>query len=811
MRISVVIPSRNRCEELLRSIERLRAVIGDDPGVEIIVVLNGCVDRSAQALAVLAETGGLQVLDLSAGNAASARNAGADVARGGLLIFLDDDMDVGPHFLSAHEAGHAGRADRVVLGYAEPSIDGLGWYDQGKRAWWNDHYTELAEAGHRFDYSDLLSGNVSIGRELFLAVGRFDEVFDCREDYELGYRLQQHKVQFVFAPQAQSLHRDARRHAEAFDRAKREGQADVQLAARHPALSSLARRRPTSRKFGLVRRLLGERRLWAVLAGALVLFEQLRLRAAWLRLDRAARAYAYARGQRFAREGLTSPGAAAAPAAPAVYDLSEGYGSIQARLDLERPDAAGFRFGWREVFSAPAQPGAEPLAGRHLARLLEQHIDAVVHAEAASRLAPMLTAPALARSQTAAVAVGELNLAVGELNLADPYPAARPVCANRPFRWLVRRGQRPLGWIWSQPCLGRPVDLRSLVADQLGYALVRDEVARRLEAPSEAPCPPISVVICTRDRLGTLKRCLAAVAALDYPKFEIVVVDNAPSNDDTEQYVRGLKNVRYVREPTPGLDWARNRGAATARYDIIAYTDDDTRVDAMWLRGLARAFRQPEVDVVTGLVAPMALDTPAQLYFEDVYGGMGKGMSPRWFRGRELSPAGKLWASACGVGANMAVRRRAFAKVGTFDTALDVGTASRGGGDIEFFHRVLAADGTLVYEPTALVWHEHRQDFPRLQAQLRDNGSGFACYLLTCAARRSVSPAAVLRFAVWNWGARWLLRNLIKPGRHDRRLVVAEIHGAVLGLRRYGLARREAARLTQAAPEPMSTEVAHAG
>lgn len=804
MRISIVIPSRNRCAPLLRSVERLRAIIGDDPGAEIVVVLNGCVDQSAQALASMAGTGGLQVLDLPAGNAASARNAGARIARGDVLIFLDDDMDVGPHFLSAHEAAHAGRPDQVVLGYAEPSIDGLGWYDQGKRAWWNDHYSELAQAGRRFDYRDLLSGNVSIGRELFLAVGGFDETLDCREDYELGYRLQQRKVQFVFAPLAQSLHRDARRHAEAFDRAMREGRADVQLAAKHPGLSALARRRPASPKFGAARRLLGEPRLWAALAGALGLCERLRLRAAWLRVDHAARTYAYARGQRLAGEGALSPAAATRYASPAVYDLSEGYDAVQARLDGERPDAAEVRFGWREVFSVPAEPGAEPLAGRHLPRLLEQHLDALVRAEAASRLAPMLTEPALGRSGTAAVAVGELNL-------ADPHPAAQPVCANRPFRWLVHRGERPLGWIRSQPSLGRPVDLRELVADQLGDALVRDEVARRLEAPSDAPCPPISVVICTRDRLGTLKRCLAAVAALDYPKFEIVVVDNAPSNDDTERHVRGLKGVRYVREPTPGLDWARNRGAAAARYDIIAYTDDDTRVDALWLRGLARAFRQPEVDVVTGLVAPMTLDTPAQLYFEDVYGGMGKGMSPRWFRGRELSPAGKLWASACGVGANMAVRRRAFAKVGTFDTALDVGTATRGGGDIEFFHRVLAAEGTLVYEPTALVWHEHRQDFPRLQAQLRDNGSGFACYLLTCAARRSVSPAAVLRFALWNWGARWLLRNLLKPGRHSRRLVVAELYGAVLGLRRYGLARREAARLAQAVPEPMSTEVAHAG
>jgi len=805
MRVSIIIPSRNRCAQLVRSIERLRAIIGDDPGVEIVVALNGCTDRSAAEMARLAQAGGLSVVELAAGNAASARNAGAQDARGELLIFLDDDMDVGPQFLAAHEAAHGRQAERVVLGYAEPSIPGLGWYDQGKRAWWNDHYTELAQPAHRFDYRDLLSGNVSIGRDLFRAVGGFDEAFACREDYELGYRLLQRKASFVFAPLAQSLHRDERRHAEAFDRARREGMADVQLAAKHPALSALARRRPKSPKFEVALRLLGERRLWALLAGGLGLFEQLRLRSAWLRLDAAARAYAYARGQRLGYDGVERPAPSACETPHAVYDLSEGYEAVQARLDVDRPDAADFRFGWRAAFSIAPNPGAEPLAGRHLPRLLEQRLDAVIRAEAASPLPPMLTARAKARGETASVFVGEFDL-------ADPRPDTLRVCANRPSRWLVRRGGRPLGWAWSQPVLGQPVDLRSVVADQLSYPLVREAVARRLEGTAaDLPCPPISVVICTRDRLDTLKRCLAAVTALDYPQFEVVVVDNAPSNEDTARHVHGLKGVRYVREPTPGLDWARNCGAAAARYDIVAYTDDDTRVDRLWLRGLARAFQQAEVDVVTGLVAPMALDTPAQLYFEDVYGGMGKGMSPRWFRGRELSPAGKLWASACGVGANMAVRRRAFAKVGMFDTALDVGTATCGGGDIEFFHRVLATGGTLVYEPTALVWHEHRQDFPRLRAQLRDNGSGFACYLLTCVARGSVSRASILRFALWNWGVRWLLRNLVKPGRHDRGLVLAEIYGAFLGLRRYGLAQREAARLTQAGPQSVAVEMAHAG
>lgn len=805
MRVSIVIPSRNRRGPLLRTVERLREAVGADVGVEIIVVLNGSRDDSASALAHLGEGVEVRTLDLAAGNAASARNAGARAARAKLVIFLDDDMDVAPGFVAAHEAAHAARPGGVVLGHAQPVIEGLGWYDQGKRAWWNDHFTQMAEPSHRFTYQDLLSGNFSIGRKLFLDLGGFDEAFACREDYEFGYRLLEAGVPFVFEPGALSGHHDERRHDQGFERAKREGEADVQLAAKHPALFALTRRRAISRKFKRARALLGERRLWATLASVLGLLNRLRARSMWLRLDRGARTYAYALGQTASAQPVAIAARPAKPDEPCVYDLATGYEAVQARLDRDRPDAAEFFIGWRKVFSVASQPGAEALSGRHLPRLLTQNLDAVVRADATTQLPPMFTP---APTDLAAAA----GVVLGELDLDDPRPEALGVSATRPSRWLIRRGAEPLGWINYQARTGEITDVRALVADQLGGALVRDQLARRLADPPPVRYPPISVVICTRDRLATLRRCLSAVRALDYPTYEIIVVDNAPSSDETMDYLRTLEGVRYVREPTPGLDWARNRGVAAARHGIVAYTDDDTRVDRGWLKGLAQAFEQDEVDVVTGLVAPMKLDTPAQLYFEDVYGGMGKGMSPRWFRGREMSSAALLWASACGVGANMAVRKQAFAKVGLFDPALDVGTATRGGGDIEFFHRVLAAGGTLAYAPSALVWHEHREDFARLQGQLRDNGSGFVGYLLTCIERNSVRRADVLRFVVWSWGVRWLLRNLVKPGRHRRRLVLAEIRGAFLGLGRYRKARREVARLGWRRVETQPpAELIHAG
>ena len=80
----------------------------------------------------------------------------------------------------------------------------------------------------------------------------------------------------------------------------------------------------------------------------------------------------------------------------------------------------------------------------------------------------------------------------------------------------------------------------------------------------------ISVVICTQDRTDMLRRCLSAIRALDYPDYEVIVADNAPQTEATRDLVGELGGIRYVREDTPGLDWARNRGIAEARNPIVA-------------------------------------------------------------------------------------------------------------------------------------------------------------------------------------------------------------------------------------------------
>jgi glycosyltransferase involved in cell wall biosynthesis len=292
--------------------------------------------------------------------------------------------------------------------------------------------------------------------------------------------------------------------------------------------------------------------------------------------------------------------------------------------------------------------------------------------------------------------------------------------------------------------------------------------------------PGISVVVCTRDRPRSLERCLKSLARLEYPAYEVIVVDNASISEATRQLAH-TAGVRYVREERPGLDWARNCGYKAARYDIVAYTDDDTEVDPKWLTGLGAAFEDPTVRAVSGLVLPAAMDTEAEVLFELGYGGMRKGTLSREWDPASLSPQQRIGAHHVGVGANMAFRRKLLQELGGFDTALDVGTPSHGGGDLDIFHRSLMAGAVIRYQPAALVRHHHRRDLPGLRRQLTDNGRAFGVYLLTIFKRGTIPRHTTAWYTIRVWLA-WMIgrivRGLVGRERLPLRFLLAELWGA---------------------------------
>lgn len=350
-------------------------------------------------------------------------------------------------------------------------------------------------------------------------------------------------------------------------------------------------------------------------------------------------------------------------------------------------------------------------------------------------------------------------------------------------RALVRRRGVPLGWI-DLSCAGDVIDAREILAavrNSIGAQARRAAANDALDSHRAShPLPPISVVVCTRDRSELLARCLRSLAQLDYPTYEVVVVDNAPTSEDARQ-VADAAGARYVREDLPGLDGARNRGLASAGYDIVAYTDDDVEVDRLWLRGIAWAFADPSVQLVTGLVAPGRMDTEAELLFEMCYGGMGKGTRPgRWDPSR-LSHRALIGTHHFGVGANMAFRRSLLQSLGGFDPALDVGTASHGGGDLDIFHRALMHGAVAQYEPRALVRHYHRRDMKALRRQHYDNGRAFGVYLLTILRRGAIPRHVTLWYSLRIWLAWYvgrLIKRMLKRDTLSGGLIVAELWGA---------------------------------
>jgi GT2 family glycosyltransferase len=349
--------------------------------------------------------------------------------------------------------------------------------------------------------------------------------------------------------------------------------------------------------------------------------------------------------------------------------------------------------------------------------------------------------------------------------------------------------------------------LDALVATGLA-APDRDAATLRLEdllelAPplaADTELPRVTVAVCTRDRAGDLAICLEALVQLDYPHLDLLVVDNAPTDDATRRVVERHPSVRYVAEPRPGLDWARNRAILEARGEIVAYTDDDVVVDSGWARALGMLFaRNPEVMAATGLVVPFELETDAQVLFE-VYGGFGRGFARRWMRvpAGQRVPWGLLGTGQFGTGANMAFRRSLFESVGYFDPALDVGTVTNGGGDLEMFFRTIVCGHTLVYEPRAMVRHRHRRDYARLRTQLANNGIGLYAYFTRCARAYPSTRRACLRLGTWWlywWHLRRLWQSLKLPTLFPRDLVLAELRGIPHGLVRYRVACRRAAEI----------------
>ncbi|MGI8482196.1 MAG: glycosyltransferase, partial [Chthoniobacterales bacterium] len=201
--------------------------------------------------------------------------------------------------------------------------------------------------------------------------------------------------------------------------------------------------------------------------------------------------------------------------------------------------------------------------------------------------------------------------------------------------------------------------------------------------------PLVSIIVCSYNGANTLAECLESLGRVDYPAYEVILVDDG-STDDTREIAARFPAVRYVHQTNHGLSHARNHGAAIARGEIFAYTDSDCMADRQWLYYLLNTLLAGN------------------------YAGVG---------GPNVSPPAQNWVQACVAaapggpshvlltdtiaehipGCNMAWYRWAFESIGGFDPEYH-----KAGDDVDFCWRVQQAGHQIAFSPTAIVWHHRR-------------------------------------------------------------------------------------------------------
>jgi GT2 family glycosyltransferase len=198
--------------------------------------------------------------------------------------------------------------------------------------------------------------------------------------------------------------------------------------------------------------------------------------------------------------------------------------------------------------------------------------------------------------------------------------------------------------------------------------------------------------------------------------------------------------------------------------------------------------------VVTGTVLPAELETYAQALAEEQFWGFNHEFRRRTFDAtyftRMRARGVPVWH--LGAGANMAVRRDVFARVGLFDERLGAGAAGCSE-DSELWYRVLAEGWSCVYEPAAVVYHFHRADAGDLERQWYAYMRGHVAALLVQFARhRHAGNLRRILLQLPIFYSLWLRDVLGADRRAERALWWAAVSGAVAGVGFYVRHRRAA-------------------
>src|SRR5437762_1551132 len=217
--------------------------------------------------------------------------------------------------------------------------------------------------------------------------------------------------------------------------------------------------------------------------------------------------------------------------------------------------------------------------------------------------------------------------------------------------------------------------------------------------------PKVSVIVCAYNAADTLEDNLRSLERLNYPNYEIVLVNDG-SKDRTSEIARGFSRVRVVDTPNQGLSAARNVGLAEATGEIVACTDADTRVDRDWLTLLVQPFLISDVVASGGPNVVPPDDPPMAQCIARAPGGPTHVLLDD--RIAEHVP-----------GCNMAFRRDALLSIGGFNPIY-----LRAGDDVDVCWRLQSRGWKIGFAPAALVWHHHRSSVKAYWRQQVGYGEG---------------------------------------------------------------------------------------
>jgi serine acetyltransferase/glycosyltransferase involved in cell wall biosynthesis len=238
--ISVVIATYNRQALLRRLLEDLDVQTVDPSRFEAVVVDDGSIEDTGKKLADLKTRYEHRINRQENAGAAAARQRGVDLARGKIIVFVDDDMHVKSDFLERHLEKHLENGDgtnTVVLGRLRPDakLAEMPLFERYYARVMASTCDELASGKKPVRAQSIYTGNLSMPRELFVRAGGFDPVFRALEDEELGVRLEKVGARFAFANDAESIHgSDWTSTKKWMARAHRDGIYQTKLSLKHP-------------------------------------------------------------------------------------------------------------------------------------------------------------------------------------------------------------------------------------------------------------------------------------------------------------------------------------------------------------------------------------------------------------------------------------------------------------------------------------------------------------------------------------------------------------------------------------------------